>query len=57
MNPRSRTCILLITLAAVSQACCAFAAETIRALKNADAGKNLTRYESFDDFKKAMFEE
>jgi DNA-damage-inducible protein J len=28
-------------------------AETTRALKDADAGKNLTRYETFDDFKKA----
>ena len=29
-------------------------ATTRRALKDADEGKNLTRYESFDDFTKAM---
>jgi DNA-damage-inducible protein J len=29
-------------------------AATRRALKDADAGKNLTRYDSFDDFTKAM---
>ncbi len=37
MSPRSRICILLVTLAAVSQAGCAFAAETFRALPAGEA--------------------
>ena len=32
-------------------------ATTRRTLKDADEGKNLVRYESFDDFAKAMTEE